>query len=415
MPSRVLESAPRVDEASASLRPANPRRWTSIELGHQPIIATPRKRLSTTTPPLTRAGSYFLPQPGASGIEARSPANKRAPASRSSHGIETANGPPPALSTQRSPQSYSTEDSWRYPASTDQLALRPQLTHRALQGLAAAGTTSRTNSSNSTIRLADVSFDRGTNLEASENTSYTQRDIRTERSDMSATTPWLNGQHSSEPDPDRTIRISDSTTVAGRGEEGKATREGAKARQLQEDLFLDLAHTDVSMQDVTDPAVRVDRRRVSESPESARYPYYVCLIECTFLYPALVIVCQQSAQEKVPICNPEPQCIWEHWISVLARLTAPFCCSLAYLPPIIASQCHMLINSHPLYLHGLHRTIELLPVMKGPTWPMVDLRSGINLGSLSTRIYPPRAASSHQEIAPTLLLRIRLTTGRGPA
>ncbi len=46
--------------------------------------------------------SYFAPQPESSGFVARSPFAKRAPASRSSHGIETSSGPPPALSTQRS-------------------------------------------------------------------------------------------------------------------------------------------------------------------------------------------------------------------------------------------------------------------------------------------------------------------------
>ena len=47
-------------------------------------------------------GSYFSRQSTTPSTDARSPAVKRAPASRSSHGIETASGPPPALSTQRS-------------------------------------------------------------------------------------------------------------------------------------------------------------------------------------------------------------------------------------------------------------------------------------------------------------------------
>ena len=119
---------------------------------------------------------------------------------------------------------------------------------------------------------------------------------------MSATTPWLNGQYSSESDPDRTIRISDSTAVASRGEEGKAMREGAKTRQLQDDLFLDLAHTDVSMQDMTDPPGRVERRHVSESPESARDRYYICRIECTFLSP--------GARHRILGVRPEYQFTW---------------------------------------------------------------------------------------------------------
>ena len=324
MPSRALESVRRVDEASGSLRPDNPRRWTSIEVGHQHFVATPRKRVSATTTPLaspvnksptaplssgnpprnvnpsttdacaetytglrTRsarpsptsrplsvpllsgAGSYFLPQPGASGFEARSPANKRAPASRSSHGIETSNGPPPALSTQRS---YSTEDAWRYPASIDQLALRPQLTHRALQSLA-AGTTSRTNSSHSTIRLADVSLDNRFNPEFSENTSNPRRDIPTDRSEMSATTLRLSDQDPSEPNQDRTIRISDGTAVAAGGEKGRGIKERGKARLSQEDLFLDLAHADVSMQDTGSSLGRIEHQRPHIAVSDPRQPF----------------------------------------------------------------------------------------------------------------------------------------------
>lgn len=352
MPSRVLETETHVDDASVSLRPDHPRRWTSIELAHQQIVATARKRVSATTVPLASlvnnspstplssenqyrnvngstteaspetpcgsrnrkarpsstsqpssvpllsgVGSYFLPQPGASGIEARSPANKRAPASRSSHGIETSNGPPPALSTQRS---YSTEDAWRYPAPADQLALRPRLTHRALQGLA-AGTTARTNSSNSTIRLADVSFDKSTDPTPSENISSTHRDIPTNLSDMSTTPPRLN-DHFSEPDQDRTIRISESTAVATGGEEGKGNKEGKKVRPSQEDLFLDLAHTDVSIQDLTAASDRVERRRVSERPEALRgleFPVTSTISDTYICIVGPVIACLYPSRDKM--------------------------------------------------------------------------------------------------------------------
>ena len=77
-------------------------------------------------------GSYFASQPGASGIEARSPAQKRPPASRSSHGIETSNGPPPALSTQRT---YSAENTWRIQPPLDISSIYPQLTRRTLATL----------------------------------------------------------------------------------------------------------------------------------------------------------------------------------------------------------------------------------------------------------------------------------------
>ncbi|KAL8692851.1 MAG: hypothetical protein Q9218_002201 [Villophora microphyllina] len=71
-------------------------------------------RQETTPSSLTARGSYFSSQYGVSGIEARSPA-KRNPASRSSHGIPTAHGPPPALITQRS---YHAEP-WRNPTAAE--------------------------------------------------------------------------------------------------------------------------------------------------------------------------------------------------------------------------------------------------------------------------------------------------------
>lgn len=447
MPSRVLETDTRVDEASVSLRPDNPRRWTSVELGHQQNLATTRKRVSATpqtTVPLASlvnhspstptpvssetqsrnlngstteaspdapsgsrnrrvrpsstsrpssvplqsgVGSYFLPQPGASGIEARSPANKRAPASRSSHGIETSNGPPPALSTQRS---YSSEDPWRYPAPVDQLALRPRLTHRALQGLA-ADTTAWTNSSNSTIRPPDLSFDKATEPTPSENTSNTQRDIPTYLSDMSATTPRLNDHYPSEPDQDRTIRVSESTAVAT-GEEGKGIQEGGEVRLSQEDLFLDLAHTDISIQDLTDASGRIERRRVSKRPERTGDPCYAQH------FPPGTFV---SGTPSLRVCTPrETRCkLWSCGVmsfrDYFFTLSSHFCqasiftapqslvclkaldigvgwanstvsCSLVRLSPFSVSHRHMLIKLRPLRLHGSHLVAELLPAKRVP-------------------------------------------------
>ena len=69
--------------------------------------------------------SYFAYQPGVSHNEALSPQNKRPPASRSSHGIETSLGPPPALTTRRS---YNAELPWRSPPS-DQRATSPSTEH----------------------------------------------------------------------------------------------------------------------------------------------------------------------------------------------------------------------------------------------------------------------------------------------
>ncbi|KAL9599357.1 MAG: hypothetical protein Q9219_003890 [cf. Caloplaca sp. 3 TL-2023] len=138
-PPRAPPSAPPVIHRSESIQnassvgqsPSAPalgtsphhHRFNSVLSIHSPSVTAPPtptqqrptsspSALSTNTPsfPTTRT-SYFSHQPGSSGIEAHSPANKRAPASRSSYGIATANGPPPALITQRS---YHGE-SWRNP------------------------------------------------------------------------------------------------------------------------------------------------------------------------------------------------------------------------------------------------------------------------------------------------------------
>ena len=130
-------------------RPNTHRRGiTSIALPHVANLAEAtshnRRPRSVSSPkagesPLRTAltGSYFAFQPGSSGVEARSPAAKRPPASRSSHGIETSSGPPPALSTRRN---NPTEQAWRRPATTDPPAAYSQLTPRALANLDAANT-----------------------------------------------------------------------------------------------------------------------------------------------------------------------------------------------------------------------------------------------------------------------------------
>ncbi|KAL8985061.1 MAG: hypothetical protein Q9177_004538, partial [Variospora cf. flavescens] len=88
----------------------------ALPTSHEQRPTSSPSALPTATKTLSPARvSYFSSHPGSSGIEARSPANKRAPASRSSHGIPTTNGPPPALITQRSYQGAP----WRTPLPND--------------------------------------------------------------------------------------------------------------------------------------------------------------------------------------------------------------------------------------------------------------------------------------------------------
>ncbi|KAI4093548.1 MAG: hypothetical protein LQ344_002774 [Seirophora lacunosa] len=83
-------------EFNASSPPA------TITSHQQRPTSSPSAFPATTKSPSTARPSYFSLHSVSLGIEARSPATKRAPASRSSHGIATTNGPPPALITQRS-------------------------------------------------------------------------------------------------------------------------------------------------------------------------------------------------------------------------------------------------------------------------------------------------------------------------
>ncbi|KAI4177138.1 MAG: hypothetical protein LQ343_000620 [Gyalolechia ehrenbergii] len=95
----------------------------------------------------TVRGSWFSSQSASAGIEARSPPSKRAPASRSSHGIATANGPPPALITRRSCHG----EPWRTPLAVD----RPDPPSASLQQ-------SRTNASGTPTLTRRNSLNSGT-------------------------------------------------------------------------------------------------------------------------------------------------------------------------------------------------------------------------------------------------------------
>ena len=106
---------------SATVTPSSPHR----SLAHANSTSPPRQRhIKTSRKPSSLAHSGYTPfssapccpttplsppvgfdptqQPGASGADPRSLQTRRPPASRSSYGIETKSGPPPALSTQRS-------------------------------------------------------------------------------------------------------------------------------------------------------------------------------------------------------------------------------------------------------------------------------------------------------------------------
>lgn len=184
-------------------------------------------------PPL---GSYFAPQPGASGSEARSPLNRRPPASRSSHGIETSSGPPPALSTRRS---YNAESPWRNPPPSDPRAIQPPMVHSS--------------SIDSIVRETHH-----TATEHIENNGLERlRPAQLRKSSavdggVMATNGRYEVQSESEEDQDPTLRINGETTKNGRHIRNKRSQQ--QSGLSHEDLFLNLARTDSAVDDGPEPS-----------------------------------------------------------------------------------------------------------------------------------------------------------------
>ncbi|MCJ1465798.1 hypothetical protein MMC07_004417 [Pseudocyphellaria aurata] len=198
--------------------------------------------------------SYFASLSGAFEIDPRTPPTKRQPASRSSHGIDTATGPPPALITRRS---YTAESVRKHPTPTDVAAARPHWHHR-----------SETETSiDSVIHLAWPT-DEKNSAEPSKATSRARREAERARDNMAAATAASGKSRASlEDDQDSTLRHLDRMVYAnaaapadepgfaanGHGEEPSET--------TQEDLLLMLARSNSVNDHATDPAAKNDRRR----------------------------------------------------------------------------------------------------------------------------------------------------------
>ncbi|KAL8795288.1 MAG: hypothetical protein Q9182_007550 [Xanthomendoza sp. 2 TL-2023] len=246
-----IDQSPLVQGPSTS--PQHPRIKSVINsTTNSPSTTTASATQAQDTPtlpssqPLSSAqGSYFSSQPGSSGIEARSPANRRAPASRSSHGIPTANGPPPALITQRSYHG----DHWRNPTPTE-LANLPPSSHRQPQAKESGSLPARKNSTNSKtsggIRSEAMNgngIERGATSIAS---SYRQRHIG---------------------EDDDTLRTHDGTSKPHRHHGNSSNgwnRSGAPeddhSYSSHEDLFLHLARADAEASNPSDTAKKTGRR-----------------------------------------------------------------------------------------------------------------------------------------------------------
>ena len=180
---------------------------------------------TSPTPLAPQSGSYFAYQPAASGNEARSPQNRRPPASRSSYGIETSSGPPPALSTRRS---YNAESSWRIPPS-DPRATRPPMSHRA--------------SIDSIVKQPH----RIANDSVETKTSGGVRSAHPRNSSVvDGGAVEMDGRHEdqsgSEEDQDSTLRINGHRATNGRHTRNDSGQHPSQSSQ--EDLFFNLARAD---------------------------------------------------------------------------------------------------------------------------------------------------------------------------
>ena len=110
---RVQSSSSHKGSEASATSSASSTQPTPLARNYIAVSPSVSRRPATAT----SSGSYFTLQPGTPGSEPRSPPNRRPPASRSSHGIETRSGPPPALSTRKS---YNSEIPLGPLASADQ-------------------------------------------------------------------------------------------------------------------------------------------------------------------------------------------------------------------------------------------------------------------------------------------------------
>lgn len=240
--SKIGQSAAATKTAPANFPPSPQHTKTSSDtsdlINRNKILPPSPPRRSTITP----VGSYFTPQPGASSIDPRSPQSRRAPASRSSHGIETASGPPPALITQRS---Y-TGSAWRSPPPTDPRATHPPLNLPLHTN----------NSIDSVVKLPRTTTNEDPGLSQSKPARAAHARPSTSDGVIKEMEKRKYYREESDEDKDTTLRIN-----------GQLSKDGGRSRLVDaqdqshsshEDLFLNLARDDPV---VDEPISRGERRR----------------------------------------------------------------------------------------------------------------------------------------------------------
>lgn len=273
------QSAPRTGDSSSSTRSANSRHH-HLRNNSATVISTPNKtsipRLSDKSSAKRPASSpstpsyypststHFNQQPGGLVIDPRLSSGRRQPASRSSHGIETSTGPPPALITQRS---NTTDSAWKQPAPLEEIRLskyRPNtqkstdsIINPARSATDGTGSAIAAKTTSSVRRRPEMTGDKTGTMAAFE------RRHRGHDEDQDSTLRNFDPVASSYPNFPANEKISGRVTNNDPDEQTKTS---------QEDLFLILARSNSLADNAHDVTLKGERRRVSSD---ACYSYYI--------------------------------------------------------------------------------------------------------------------------------------------
>lgn len=266
----IGQSAPRTGDSLSSTRSANSRHH-HLRNNSATIVSTPNNtsipRLSDTCSAKRPASSpstplyspststHFNQQPGGLGIEPRSPPSRRQPASRSSHGIQTSTGPPPALSTQHS---YTTDSAWKQPATLEgsrHSKYRPH-TQKSIDSIINSERSNTDDKDSALASKATSSIRRRPEI-VGDNTSTMagfERRHRVHNEDQDSKPRDFDSVASSYPSLPANEKRSGSATIKNADEQTKTS---------QEDLFLILARSNSLADNAKDDTLKGERRRVS--------------------------------------------------------------------------------------------------------------------------------------------------------
>ncbi|KAH0542891.1 hypothetical protein FGG08_002751 [Glutinoglossum americanum] len=227
-------------------------------LKEQPINKRPiSSSHQSIEPPSPPSRPYISPPSGRPDFELRSPQqNRRAPASRSSHGVATSTGPPPALSTQRPYPTDTPRRSWN-PA--DFAFAQQALSQTGLVGL---GTGNRSSGAIAAEQFGKVNEGNEMNVhrDSIENSKLPRLNHSRLHEDMNGRAVLHYGEDLLEDDRDRTLRAleGDFTSNGDEGQKSHGESEGS------EDVFLNMARSNSTLGDTSG-------RRRSRLPTTASH------------------------------------------------------------------------------------------------------------------------------------------------